>query len=163
MSAPVRRTTADAGFTLLETMVTISIAGIVMAFAVSGWTAYAKVSAQEGAVQLVQSVLRQAQQQAVTEGTSICAEFDVPQDRFTLYRGACDDAAKVKLNGSYRLEARAHLSSAAFTSATGATGSGVTFTSRGTAWPGSISITRDDSSVVRVVKVEGLTGRVSSD
>ena len=39
----------------------------------------------------------------------------------------------------------------------------MTFTSRGTAWPGEVRITRDDSSLIRVVKVEGLTGRVTSD
>jgi type II secretion system protein H len=163
MPAAARRTPADAGFTLLEVMVTIVIAGLVMAFAVSGWTAYARVSAQDGAAQEVQSVLRQAQQRAVTEGTSICVLFDTSAGAFTVYRRPCDDSSKIKLDGPYDLDGRVRLAGAAFTSATGATSAGVTFTSRGTAWPGEVSIARDGSSRTRVVKVEGLTGRVTSD
>jgi hypothetical protein len=40
-------------------------------------------------------------------------------------------------------------------------GHGVTFYARGTATPGQVKVTRDDSTKTYVLHVEGLTGRVS--
>lgn len=162
MSAPVRAPHGDAGYTLIEVMVTIALLSAIMLIAISGWSSYAKASAQDGAAQEVQSVLRQAQQRAVTEGTSMCVLFSTANSSFELKRHACDDGP-THLEGPWKVDDHdVHLDSAKFTSPAGPDQTGVTFTPRGTAWPGEVRITRGDSTKVRVVRVEGLTGRVSS-
>ena len=163
MSAPVRAPHGDGGYTLIEVMVTIALLSAIMLIAISGWSSYAKASAQDGAAQEVQSVLRQAQQRAVTEGSSMCVLFDITSSSFKLYRRACDDSTKTLLEGPWKVDDHnVSLASAAFTSPSGPDQPGVTFTSRGTAWPGEVRITRNGSTKVRVVDVEGLTGRVSA-
>ncbi|MBA2954489.1 prepilin-type N-terminal cleavage/methylation domain-containing protein [Nocardioides sp. MAH-18] len=162
MPPPTRRpAAAAAGYTLVEVMTTIGIAGVLMAISVGGWTQYAQAKSQEGAAQEIQSVLRQAQQRAVTEGSSMCVQFDTAVDTFALYRRPCDDSARVLLEGPFDIDSRVHLAEADFTGASGS-GAGVTFTPRGTASPGTLRITREGTDRVYVVSVEGLTGRVST-
>jgi hypothetical protein len=105
--------------------------------------------------------MRQAQVRAVTEGRAICVSFRVPQNDYTVYRGACDDAAKVRIRGSVvSRSAGVRLAAPSFTGPSGAS-EGVTFNARGTAWPGSVQLTRAGSSKTYTLTVEGLTGRVS--
>jgi type II secretion system protein H len=152
----------DAGFTLAEAMVTIALLGIMMAIAVGGYRSWANAHEQAGAARTLQSVLRQAQQRAVTEGNPSCVAFDVAGGTWTVYRGACDNAAKTKVDGPVATGSRrVHLSGPAFTGPSGTPTTAVTFTARGTAWPGQVRITRDKSTKVYVIGVEGLTGRVS--
>ncbi len=155
-------TSRDRGFTLVEAMVTVVLLGAVMAIAVGGYRSWAFAHEQSGAARTLQSALRQAQQRAVTEGTSACVTFDVATDTFTVYRGACDNAAKSKVDGPVRTGSnRVHLEAPAFTTPSGTPTAGVTFTARGTAWPGQVRVTRDRSTKSYVLSVEGLTGRVS--
>jgi prepilin-type N-terminal cleavage/methylation domain-containing protein len=154
----------DSGFTMIELLVTISLLGIMMIIAVSGWTAWAKASRQSGTARELQSVMRQAQVRAVTEGRAICVDFRVIQNDYTLYRGACDDTAKVKIIGPVVSDSKdVKLTAPSFTGPSGPAGSstGVTFNARGTAWPGSVQLTRTGSSKSYTLTVEGLTGRVS--
>ncbi len=148
---------------MIELLVTISLLVGLMAIAVTGWASWARASAQQGTAQEIQSVLRQAQQQAVTEASSLCVLFDTTAGTWRLYRGRCESATKTLLPGTWATnDKRVHLTAAEFIAITGAPLPGVTFTSRGTASPGSIKVTRDGTSSVHVVKVEGLTGRVST-
>ena len=48
-----------------------------MAFAVSGWSAWARSSEQSGTARELQSLMRQTQQRAVTEGRAMCVQFEV--------------------------------------------------------------------------------------
>lgn len=156
MSHPNR----DSGFTMIELLVTLSLLGIMMAIAISGWSSWAKASAQSGTARELQSVLRQAHQRAVTEGTSMCAAFDVADDTYTVYRGACGGVAVL---GPFHTDAAAvHLALPSFDDA-GTPVTGVTMHARGTATPGSVIVTRDGSSKQYTVTVERLTGRVSLD
>ena len=151
----------DSGFTMIELLVTIALLGIMMAIAVSGWSAWAKASRQSGTARELQSVLRQAQVRAVTEGRAVCVAFRVAENDYTLYRGACDDATKVRVIGPVVSDsADVRLASPVFTSPSGPS-TGVTFSARGTAWPGSVRLTRTGSSKIFTLTVEGLTGRVS--
>lgn len=152
----------DAGVTLVELVVTIALVGVLMAIAVGGYASWARSSEHEGAATEVQSVLRQAQQRAVTEGRATCVEFDTAGDRWTLFRGTCADPGRTAIEGPVEVDsARVHLRSAAFSAGAGST-TGVTFSSRGTATPGSVVVSRDGSSRIWTISVEGLTGRVET-
>jgi Tfp pilus assembly protein FimT len=151
----------DAGASLIEVMVAVALLGVMMAIAVSGWMSWARASEHSGAARHIQSMLRQAQQRAVTEGVSMCVEFDTGSDSFSLYQGSCSDPGKVLVAGPSDTDSRAvHLASPAFSSPDG-TSPGVTFTARGTAWPGEVQVTRDGSTKTYRLTVEGLTGRVA--
>jgi prepilin-type N-terminal cleavage/methylation domain-containing protein len=151
----------DGGFSMIELLVTISLLVIMMTVAISGWTSWAKASSQSGAARELLSVMRQAQVRAVTEGRAICVAFRVAENDYTVYRGPCDDAAKVRIRRSVASSsADVHLASPAFTGTSGVS-TGVTFNARGTAWPGSVQVTRAGSGKTYNLTVEGLTGRVS--
>lgn len=157
------RTPADAGFTMLEVMVTIGISGILMAIAVGGFQGWSRASAQEGLVTELQGVLRQAQVRAVTLGTSTCVDFDATAESWTVYRGACSSTTRTVVDRTRTVGTGLDIRSPRFVVTTSATSTGVTFSPRGTATPGSVSITRDGSDTVTVLTVEGLTGRVTTD
>ena len=155
MSQPAR----DSGFTLIEVMVTIALLGIVMAFAVSGWSSWARSSEQSGTARELQSLMRQTQQRAVTEGRAMCVQFEVSSNNYTVYRGACGDTARVRVGGPFTTDgAQVHVASPSFA---GTPSTGVTFFARGTATQGTVKVTRTGSSKVYTLAVEGLTGRVS--
>jgi type II secretion system protein H len=151
----------DAGFTLIEVLVTTSLLGLMMAIAISGWSSWAKSSAHSGVAQEIESMMRQTQQQAVTEGRAMCVLFAPSANTYTVYRGVCGEAGIVRVLGPVESGSRdVRIASPVFTS-TAATPAGATFYARGTASPGTVRVTRTGSSKVYVLTVEGLTGRVS--
>ena len=64
------RSRGDGGFTLIELMVTMVIAGLLFALAVGGYRAYAASQAQRGTAEGIVVLMREAQQRAVTEGVA---------------------------------------------------------------------------------------------
>ena len=158
MSQPNR----DGGFTLLEVLVVISLLGIMMAIAVSGYSSWSKASAHSGAAGEIQAVMRQAQQRAITEGRATCVLFDAAADTYSVYRGRCSDATRVLVTGPVATDSSGvSIDAPSFTSSTGTPSAGASFYGRGSGSPGSVQITRAGSSKVYRVSVEGLTGRVS--
>lgn len=157
MSHPPR----DSGFTLIELLVTLSLMGTLMAIAVGAWSSWAQVSAHSGAAREIQSAMRQAQQQAVTEGRATCFWFDDAADTYAVYRGRCSESTKVLALGPVALPSRVRVTSPGFTSLAGTLTTGVSFQARGTGSPGDVRITRDGSSKAYVLSVDWLTGRVS--
>jgi Tfp pilus assembly protein FimT len=159
-----RGVSADAGATLVEAMVVVAMIGTLTAMAVWGIRGWATANAFKGASQQIQSVMRSAQQRAITEGTSFCVWFDTGSDTYATYRSVCNGqpAAALKTAGPWGLGSSAvHLSGPAFVDPLSATQHGVTFLPRGSAWPGQVSVVRD-GSLTKVVHVEGMTGRVSA-
>ena len=161
------KTSRQEGFTLIEVMMTIVLLSIMMTIAVGGYWRWARANEQSGTARTLQTVLRQSQQRAVTEGRSVCVEFDTAASTYTVYRAstptlpACSDPAKVNVRGPVTTAGKSvHLGTATFTSPDGAVAK-VSFTPHGSAWAGNVTVTRDGSSKVYVLTVEGLTGRVS--
>ncbi len=158
---PAPQTRADGGFTLIEVLMTTVVMGVILGFAIGGWRGYAAAREQSGAGQQVREALRQAQQQAVTEGTYVCVTF--ASTSYQVYDGSCDSSSKVALGSPRTLPDGISFQSPSFTTGPGATVPGVTFRSRGTATPGSVSLRRDGSTTTTSISVEGLTGRVALD
>jgi prepilin-type N-terminal cleavage/methylation domain-containing protein len=152
----------DDGYTLVEVLVVMSLLGVMMAIAVSGWSSWARSSQQAGTATSIQTTMRAAQQRAVTEGRSACVLFDTAADTYTVYRGACDDAAKVRVLGPIGTQSGdVEISAPSFTSLAGVVRQGVTFRARGTAWAGQVLVTRRGAAKTYTIAVERLTGRVT--
>jgi prepilin-type N-terminal cleavage/methylation domain-containing protein len=155
------RTPADAGFTMLEVMVSIGIAGTLMAIAVTGWQSWSRASAQDGFVTEIQLVLRQAQQRAVTTGTSVCVDFDASTESWTVKSGRCDGTTTT-IEATRKAPKGLDLVSPVFDYGDSAPDrTGVTFRPWGSATPGGFFVEREGGPRVRVA-VAGLTGRVST-
>lgn len=152
----------DQGFTMIELLVTISLLGMMMAIAISGWSSWSKASGHSGAAQELQSVMRQTHQRAVTEGRAMCVLFDLPANEYTVFRGACDVATKVRVLGPMVSDSPdVQVAPPPAAEGTSCTTAGVTFYARGTATPCALTVTRMNSSKMYLLKVEGLTGRAS--
>ncbi len=149
------RTPVDAGYTMIEMIVTIVLAGTLMAIAVTGWQGWSRASGHDGLVSEIQLVLRQAQQRAVTTGTSTCVDFDDATDSWQVLRGACGSTSPTVTDRG-RAEDHLELGAIDFDGA-----DSVTFSPRGTADEGTLSVTRDGSERTVTIHVERLTGRVS--
>ncbi|CAN5426523.1 hypothetical protein BH09ACT10_BH09ACT10_10420 [soil metagenome] len=158
MPAPHPR---DGGFTLSELLVAISLLGLMAALAIAGYARWAESSAHVGTAREIQTTMRQAHQQAVTEGRATCVWFDTAAATYSVYRGTCDAPGKQLLSGPNRPgSSDVRLSDPSFAGPSGSS-AGVTFYARGTATSGDVSVIRSNSSKVYLVSVEGLTGRVS--
>jgi prepilin-type N-terminal cleavage/methylation domain-containing protein len=160
-AAPIEgRPRGTEGFTLIELCWTIAIFGLLAAISVGGFHRWTQAREHSGTAVAVQSLLREAQQRAVTEGRATCVSFDVGTQVYAMYRGSCDDPTRVVLQTRRPDSGNVHLAAPAFVGPSGPTPA-VTFKPRGTAWPGSVQVTRAGSGKVYTVSVEGLTGRVS--
>lgn len=148
----------DSGFTLIEVLVATVLFGIFAATALSGWSAWSTASAHAGTAREIQSVLRHAQQQAVTEGRSICVQFKPDDDTYAVFRGACALDMTDPVRGPMRPQHDA-IDVGQFL-AGGSPTDGVTFTRRGTATAGTIEISRSGADSY-VLTVGGVTGRVT--
>lgn len=153
--------TGDGGFTLVEVMVTVGLLSILFAFAVGSWRNWTLAQDHKGAADGLQTVLRQTQMRAVTEGVSFCVSFDTAASTYTVSRYACDTPTQ-HVNGPFHVnDGRIQFADVEFQRPDGTYVDSVTFRPSGSAWPGSLTVTRPGSPVTYVVQVEGFTGRVS--
>ena len=157
MAQPAR----DSGFTLLEIIVVVGLVSVLAALGVGAWKSWTVAEAQKGAATDLQTVMRQTQVRAVTEGKNFCIKFGTPADTYTVYRYACDESPE-KVNGPFTLgDSRVHLAGVQFHQPDGSLTTMVNFRPSGSAWPGELTITRSGSPKTYTLDVEGLTGRVS--
>lgn len=168
------RSRGDAGFTMIELAVAMSIFAVLSVIAVGGFSSLRDANAQKGAQREVISSLRTAQSRAVSEGTTYCVDFGSmsTSTSWNVYRvptagaGAlaagfsCSSGAKV--DGPAKLPAKTTMTGAAFAQRNGIDTAYVLFYARGAASPGLLNIRRSGSTKNYRVVVDALTGRVSN-
>ncbi len=157
----------DEGFTLVELMVTMVIAGILMAIGMFTFANYLKVSQQRGTAREVVSLFRDASERAISEGRTYCVDIAADGRSTVMYRYACDGAATSVASGSTRTQSTKVTLAAAVTNpspapACPASHKCVYFYPRGTATPAVVTVQSSARSQTYTVTVEGLTARVYS-
>lgn len=154
---------SHAGHSLFELMCAMTVLGVLAGILVGGVRGWFEARAHAGSAAAIQSVLREAQQRAVTEGRSICVDFGVPSQSYAVYRATCDARPyPPPVHGPLHTDGQnVWIAEPAF--APSGSSTGVTFQPRGTASSGSVKVLRDGSSRVYEVTVDGLTGRISRD
>lgn len=151
----------DDGVTLVEVLVAMCLMGIMAAFAVGGFRDWQAASDHRGTAYAIQTVMRQTQVRAVSEGVSFCILFNDGNETYTVNRYACNDSPQ-RVDGPLPMAGPSiRLSSPVFTTPDGSPSAGVTFRPTGAAWPGTVKVTRPGTSKQYVLSVEGFTGRVS--
>src|SRR4051794_11925350 len=116
------------GFTLVEIMVVVALISLLAALGVGAWKKWTVAHAQLGAAADLQTILRQTQVRAVTEGQNFCVKFDTGNSTYTVYRFACAPTGNVKVNGPFSLgDSRLRLSNVVFDSVAPATNTQLTF------------------------------------
>lgn len=159
--APRHPSRDDTGYSLIEIMVVIAIMGTMLALGVGSFRAWALAKDHEGTASDLQTMLRQTQTRAITEGVSFCVTFDTSGQTYTINRYACGTPT-VKVNGPITVQdPRVHLADVRFLYPDGSTSRDLTFRPTGTATPGRVVVERDGSLKTYTVSVEGFTGRVS--
>jgi hypothetical protein len=148
-------------------MVTLTLAGILMALAVGAMHAYLISTRQANTTDDIRSALRAAAEESLSEGRTYCLYFT--STSWTLYKSDCTVAAD-KAAGPYSVEdPSVTLTSFNFTppspavpgqnSACPMANQCAYFYPRGTALAGTLQVVRPGKTYT--IKVEGLTSRVS--
>lgn len=155
-----------AGFTLLELMVVLSLAGILMTMAVGGFRAYAASQQLSGAATTLASTFRNAGERALSEGITYCVGIDQTASSFRVYKQACGtgtaQTSAIKSDAVLTAASFPAVSGQAYTSCTGFSACAY-FYPRGTASAGTISVCRTSACTGKsyTVTIEGLSSRVS--
>lgn len=155
----------DAGITMLELMVTLSIAGVLMATAVWSLRPMLKAHRVQGTTTDVRSQLRNASERSLAEGRTYCVLFSTTA--WSTYKGPCTTGTKV--DGPVSAQESAISIGAAFPAPAAAlpnqstacptAGTCAYFYPRGNALAGTVTVSNGTKAYV--VNVEGLTARVS--
>lgn len=164
-----RRSAADAGFTLLEMVVVMSILGITMSLGIFGFTNWRDTAQQQGTADELVSSLRSASTRAISEGRTYCVQIASDKRSYTQWRASCGTGTQVsgpvKAQGNaVTLQAAVPFpATAALPSPTPScppTSTCLYFYPRGTAIPAQVVVNSSARTKTYTVNVEGLTARV---
>lgn len=154
----------DGGFTLIETLTVMAVAGIMMGIAVWGYWSYRIRADHRGATAQVVSTLRNAQSRSISEARTYCVRVATTTRTLQLYRYSCDTSAGGEIvGGTVDMPRGVSLADASFTRPDGTVSADAYFYPRGSASPGGLTVRRNGSDRTYTVSVEGLTARVSSN
>ena len=156
------RTSRDRGFTLIELVVVMSIAGVLLSMGVFGFTNWRQTAQQQGSASELTSTLRNAAVRAVSEGRTYCVNI-ADQRSYTVWRYTCGTGMRVA--GPFRVQSDkvSFTTTATLPSPNPACPAGdscLYFYPRGTAIPATVTVSSTARSKVYTVNVEGLTARV---
>jgi prepilin-type N-terminal cleavage/methylation domain-containing protein len=160
------RLQGETGFTLVELMVVMLIAGVLMTIGVFSFVNYQKMAQQRGTARETVGLLRNASERAISEGRTYC--IDIAADRLstTTWRRECGPAGTA-IGGTTRTQSTkvtldATVSSPSPAPACPASHQCLYFYPRGTATPATVVVRSSARSKTYTVTVEGLTARVYS-
>ncbi len=150
----------DAGFTLIELMVTMAIAATLMSIGVFSFTRWQNVSQQKGSAEAVVSALRNTAERSVSEGRTYCVDFAAASTRaYVVHRVTCGTGT-VAGGGSKTLNSKVLLATSVTSTPCPSSHRCVYFYPRGTASAATILVSSTARSQLYTVRVEGLTARV---
>ena len=154
---------ADAGFTLLELVVTMLIGSVLAAIGAAGVLNWQRTSEQQGSSQELVSQLRKTAERSVSEGRTYCVDFS-STTTYVLWQYACGTSGTAVEGARTTQSSRVTLSeTVTLPSPAPACPSGqscVYFYPRGTATPATVLVRSSSRSKVYTIFVEGLTSRV---
>jgi prepilin-type N-terminal cleavage/methylation domain-containing protein len=162
---------SDAGFTLVELLVVITITGILLTLGASALRTYWLTQALEGSAEEIVSQLRQLQQRTDSESHPLVygVRFEVGSSAWTIIRYDPSAALnKCTTDGTRTFSDGVYVSAANFASPSNVNVTDcpnssqqfVFFYARGTATGGSLTLRHDITSDTETISVLPLTGRV---
>lgn len=163
----------DSGYTLVELMVTMVIAGVLMAIGIFGFANWQKTAQQRGSVRELVSVLRGASERAISEGRTYCVDIDATGTSMDTWRYTCGANPASPPAPASQLMQRASTQTPKVTLVATVTNPSpapicpsshkcIYFYPRGTATPTTVVVASSARSKTYTVTVEGLTARVYS-
>ena len=158
---------SDAGITLLELIVTITLASILMTIGLLSMRAFLMSHRELSTARDIRSALRNGNELALSQGRTYCVLFTATT--WTVYKSSCSTGG-TKVSGPFQVDDPSiTLTSITFTApaspipnqttACPTAGKCAYFYPRGTALGGSLQVTRPGKTYT--ISVEGLTSRVS--
>jgi prepilin-type N-terminal cleavage/methylation domain-containing protein len=153
--------TSDDGFTMIELLVVMSVASVLMAIGIFGFTNWQRTAQQQGSASQLVSTLRSSSERAISEGRTYCVDISGGTS-YTQWRYSCS-AAGTQVAGPYSVQSRVSLTTTNTLPVTATCPPGhkcVYFFPRGTAVATTVAVQSAVRSRVYTVHVEGLTARV---
>jgi type IV fimbrial biogenesis protein FimT len=158
----MRQRTRDAGFTLIELVMVMSIAGVLGTVGIFGFANWRQTQVHLGSAQQLVSSLRNTAELAISEGRTYCVDIDSASN-YQVWRYTCSTGTLLSGTAKPQSSKISYAATLTLPSPAPACASGhacLYFYPRGTAIPATIRVTSTQRSQVYTIHVEGLTARV---
>ena len=153
----------DHGFTLLELLVTMIIIGILSALSFGAYAQYRRAHDQLGSSDALVSTLRDAQERSASESRTYCVRIGSDSRSWTVWRATCGTGTSLEGRSTDSASVTLPVANRSFVDRSGATSTtDIYFYRSGMASAGTLRVASSVRSMTYTIRVEGLTGRVTS-